>query len=96
MKERAFLSYEFFRVPARYKLYGTPASSLWRTWWRYRNKSSYQLMSMDVVIRLRNTWYPVKEITISAGSLYVSTLSSEHICQPEDFIFWMVKEQPSS
>ncbi len=88
-----FMQYEQHEIPAGYKLNYTEAKFLWKDWWlsRYKNHSPH--LQLDLLIFQRNTWYAIRDIICSEGTLFIKTWIAEvplHIC---DRVVWLSKSQ---
>ncbi|UBF25648.1 hypothetical protein K9N68_29485 [Kovacikia minuta CCNUW1] len=86
-----FWQYEECQPSPGYKLHCTAAKFLWKEWWtsvRYSNRNAIQT---DLLIRVRDTWYPIREAVCSQGLLYITTLVSEFVFQGSDQIIWLSK-----
>lgn len=88
-----FLQYEQRQIPSGYKLNCTESRFLWKEWWTRVRNSNRNNIQTDLLIFCRNTWYPVREVVCSQGSLFVTTLVSEFIYQGSELIVWLSKEQ---
>jgi hypothetical protein len=84
-----FVAYQPFDLPPGYAPHCTKAVDLWRAWWRYSSRNRNQIMPLDIVIRQRHTWYPIKDIYVSQGPLYVTILGGDLTLQPEDVVLWL-------
>ncbi|MGA7932149.1 MAG: hypothetical protein WCA35_01080 [Kovacikia sp.] len=86
-----FWQYAEYKPPAGYKLHCTEARFLWKEWWtrvRYSNRSAIQT---DLLIHVRDTWYPIRESVCSQGLLYITTLVSEFVFKGTDQVIWLSK-----
>jgi hypothetical protein len=98
LDQSEFWQYEECQPPAGYKLHCTEAKFLWKEWWsrvRYSNRNAIQT---DLLIQVRDTWYPIREAVCSQGLLYVTTLVSEFVFKGSDQTIWLSKlpnESPS-
>ncbi|MGK7891012.1 MAG: hypothetical protein AB4042_16910 [Leptolyngbyaceae cyanobacterium] len=88
-----FASYQYVKMPPGYRMACTPALELWRKWWKYsRRVRSRPGLSMDLVVRVRQTWYPIKDLAVSNGLIFIKTLIDETTLHSEDLIVWLEKE----
>ncbi|WP_066425262.1 hypothetical protein [Anabaena sp. 4-3] len=91
MDERFCYRYEYCQLPPGYRLHCTKSLYLWRAWWKY-SKNKLQLgIPLDLLIRTRNSWYPIRDLIISDGVLYIKTLGSEIAVHANDLIIWLSK-----
>jgi hypothetical protein len=92
--------YQPIKIPSGYQMHCDQAMHFWKVWWKYRNRIKNQHISMDLVVRVNNTWYPVKNVVISNGCLFVKTLASETMLDTESLMVWLEKistpEQPAT
>jgi hypothetical protein len=84
-------SYQPIKVPTGYSMTCDKALHFWKVWWKYRNRIKSQHISMDLVVRVSQTWYPVKDVAISNGCLFVKTLASEMMLDTENLMVWLEK-----
>jgi hypothetical protein len=88
---QGFYQYEQCSIPEGYKLQCTTSVGLWQSWWKYRKYSSQLKLPLDILIRTRNSWYGIKDLTISDGLIYIKTLVSEMSLDSNDLVFWLSK-----
>jgi hypothetical protein len=89
--KRGFYLYKPCDIPQGYQLHCTKSVILWRAWWKYRKYAKSPGISLDLLIRMRHTWYPVRDVNISDGMLYVKALAHELAFTPEDLVIWLSK-----
>lgn len=94
--DNGFYVFQYCKLPAGYQMYCTPANYLWRAWWQYRKHLSRNVIPLDLLIRSRSTWYPIRDIVCGQGFLYIKTLGSEIDVTLDDLICWLRKIPPSS
>jgi hypothetical protein len=92
---RGFYEYHAGKVPKGYQMHCTRSVMLWRAWWKYRKYASRIGIPMNLLIRRRDSWYPVKDLIISNGTVYIKTLGSEIALGSEDLITWLNKIEVS-
>ena len=88
---RGFYQYEYCQIPPGYKMHCEKAGMLWRTWWKYRRKIEGRVIQLELLIRIRNTWYPIRGLAISDGMIYIETLGNEIALGLEDTVIWLSK-----
>jgi hypothetical protein len=93
---RGFYEYRYCQVPNGYKMHGTKSVYLWRAWWKYRKYSLQLGIPLELLIRTRDAWYPIRDLTISDGLLYIKTLGNEIAVHADDLVTWLSKTQPNS
>ncbi len=87
-----FTQYERRQIPDGYKLNCAEARFLWKEWWTNVRQGNRNNIQTDLVIFCRNTWYPIREIVCSHGTLFITTLVSEFVYQGSDLVVWLSKE----
>jgi hypothetical protein len=97
---RGFYQYQYCQVPEGYQMHCSKAVILWRAWWKHRKHVLGRGIPLELLIRIRHakrhTWYPIKDLIISDGVLYVKTLGSEIAVHSDDLITWLSRiEDPS-
>lgn len=88
---RGFYRYRVCQVPNGYQLHCTKSVMLWRAWWKYRKNALKPGIPLDLLIQKRDSWYPIRDLTISDGLLYIKTLGSEIALQSDDLVIWLSK-----
>ncbi len=83
-----FYRYEHRPIPENYHMHCTNAMELWQEWWRLRNRIYSPSIPMDFIILRRGTWYPVRNIICSHGSLYIKTIGDEVAIYGTDMLIW--------
>ncbi|MBN3891014.1 MULTISPECIES: hypothetical protein [unclassified Nostoc] len=100
---RGFYQYQYCEVPKGYEMHCTKSVLLWRAWWKYRKYTSKLGIPLELLIRRRDSWYPIRDLIISDGLVYIKTLGSEIALDSEDLVTWLskidvtkIKEIPST
>ncbi|MBN3872891.1 MULTISPECIES: hypothetical protein [unclassified Nostoc] len=88
---RGFYQYEYCEVPKGYQMHCTKSVFLWRAWWKYRKYSLRPGIPLELLIRTRNSWYPIRDLIISNRLLYIKTLGSEIALDSDDLVTWLNK-----
>jgi hypothetical protein len=88
-----FYTFQYCKLPPGYELNCTKSVGLWRAWWKYRKNVSPVGIPLELLVRSRGTWYPIRDLIISDGVLYVKTLGSEITLHAEDLITWLSKSR---
>ncbi|QLE43366.1 hypothetical protein FD723_24880 [Nostoc sp. C052] len=91
-----FYCYQYCQVPQGYRLQCTKSVLLWRAWWKYRKNTLQLGISSDLLIQTRDSWYPIRDLSISDGLLYVKTLGSEIEVHADDLVIWLNKIEANS
>jgi hypothetical protein len=93
---RGFYHYKYCQIPKNYSLQCTKSVFLWRAWWKYRKNTLQLGIPSDLLIQTRDSWYPILDLTISKGLLYVKTLGSEIEIHADDLVIWLSKIEANS
>jgi len=93
---RGFYRYKYCEVPQGYQMHCTKSVLLWRAWWKYRKNVLRGGIPLDLLIQNRDSWYPIRDLNISDGLLYIKTLGSEIAVHSEDLVIWLSKIEVSS
>ncbi|MEJ1935224.1 hypothetical protein WDZ92_33935, partial [Nostoc sp. NIES-2111] len=83
--------YKYCEIPKGYQMHCMKSVHLWRSWWKYRKNKSQLGIPLDLLIRNRNSWYPIRDLIISDGLLYIKTLGSEIAVHSNDLLIWLSK-----
>lgn len=88
--------YQYCQTPNNYKLHCTKSVFLWRAWWQSRKHPLRPGIPLELLIKRRNSWYPVRDLVISEGQIYIKTLGSEIVVHPDDLLIWLNKIKKKS
>ncbi|WP_017297442.1 hypothetical protein [Nodosilinea nodulosa] len=86
------LCYTYSPMPAGYHMNYTEARQLWKQWWIRFSRQSNRNLQLDLLVLAQNQWYPIRDIGISSGTLYVETLRGETAHHGDDMIVWLEKD----
>ncbi|YAF94223.1 MAG: hypothetical protein AB3A66_16610 [Nodularia sp. CChRGM 3473] len=89
--KRGFYRYQYCQVPKGYQVQCTKSVILWRAWWKYRKNALKPGIPLDLLIQKRDSWYPIRDLIISDGLLYIKTLGSEIAIHSDDLVIWLSK-----
>lgn len=92
--QSGFEQYRADEIPAGYEATHATAKALWKEWWRTARKKSGHGIYMDILIFVRDTWYPIRNIVCSQGSLFVTTLVSEVSFESGEQLTWLRQLPP--
>ncbi|MHC5727298.1 MAG: hypothetical protein ACYTXY_24825 [Nostoc sp.] len=87
----SFYHYQYCEIPKNYKLQCTKSVILWQAWWKYRKNALKLGIPLDLLIQTRDSWYPIRDLIISDGILYVKTLGHEIGIGTDDLVIWLSK-----
>jgi len=93
---RGFYQYQYCKVPKGYQMHCTKSVLLWRAWWKYHKYTLKAGIPLELLIRTRDSWYPIRDLIISNGLLYIKTLGSEISLDSDDLVTWLSKIDVSS
>ncbi|MBD2445870.1 hypothetical protein H6G76_01620 [Nostoc sp. FACHB-152] len=93
---RGFYRYIYCEVPQGYQMNCTKSVFLWRAWWKHRKNVLRGGIPLDLLIQNRDSWYPIRDLNISDGLLYIKTLGSEIAVHSEDLVIWLSKIEVNS
>jgi hypothetical protein len=88
-KRSGYLEYHQYVTPAGYQVHYTEPALLWKKWWpteRFQNK---QRFNMNILVRVKDNWYPVQDISIHAGTFTIKTLSGHLEASGNQHILWL-------
>jgi hypothetical protein len=88
---RGFYRYKYSKVPKGYQMHCTQSVFLWRAWWKHRKNVLRGGIPLELLIQNRDSWYPIRDLNISDGLLYIKTLGSEIAVHSEDLVTWLSK-----
>ncbi len=92
-EQQGFTQYEQHEIPAGYKMNYTEATLLWKAWWLHSRQKYNRNLQLDILIFQRNTWYPIKDIIYSQGTLFIKTWISEVVLRGSDRLIWLSQAQ---
>jgi hypothetical protein len=88
---RGFYQYQYCEPPKGYQMHCTKSVMLWRSWWKYRKFATRPGIPLELLIRTRESWYPIRDLIISDGLVYIKTLGTEIAVHSDDLIIWLSK-----
>ncbi|MBG1263395.1 hypothetical protein [Nostoc commune] len=96
LDSHGFYHYQYCQIPKNYKLQCTKSVVLWQTWWKYRKNALKLGIPLDLLIQTRDSWYPIRDLIISDGLIYVKTLGNEIQIDADDLVIWLSKIEENS
>jgi len=93
---RGCYCYQYCQLPQGYRMNCTKSVLLWRAWWKYRKYALQRGIPLELLIRRRGSWYPIKDLIISDGLLYIKTLGSEIAVHSDDLVIWLNRIEVNS
>ncbi len=91
MDKLGFYSSQYYKMPKGYQVMCSQSLLLWQMWWKYKKYAKGRGIPLDLLIRNRNSWYPIRDLIISQGFIYIKTLGKELSLTQEDWITWLRK-----
>lgn len=86
------LCYAHHPIPKGYRVNYAAARQLWKQWWIQSSRRSNRPLQLDLLVLASNQWYPIRDIAINSGTLYVDTLRGEKVYHGDDLVAWLEKE----
>jgi len=91
LNQNNFYSFHHYKIPKGYETHCTEAKMLWRAWWRHRQQILRSAIPMELFIRVRNNWYPVRDLSICENILLIKTFGHESHLDIQDLVIWLSK-----
>ncbi|HSM80735.1 MAG TPA: hypothetical protein VLS96_03560 [Nodosilinea sp.] len=85
------LCYVHYPIPPGYQLIYDQARQLWKQWWIRFSRINHRHLQLDLFVLIADQWYPVRDIAINSGTLYIETLRGERIHHGDDMMVWIEK-----
>jgi hypothetical protein len=86
-----FIEYKHFVTPAGYRIWHTDPSILWKKWWPTERFQDKQRFNMDILVSLKNSWYPVQNINVNAGIFTIKTIAGQIVLKRDDKVLWLAQ-----
>ncbi|MEA5449415.1 hypothetical protein VB780_12600 [Leptolyngbya sp. CCNP1308] len=87
------LCYAHYPVPEGYHIAYGQARQLWKQWWSHSSRLSDRHLQLDLFVLTSQQWYPVRDIAINNGTLYIDTLRGETVHHGDDMMVWLEKDR---
>ncbi|WOD40556.1 hypothetical protein [Nodosilinea sp. E11] len=91
-KERQVIDYAHYPIPDGYRIVYGPSRQLWKLWWSHASRLRDRQLQFDLFVLVKQQWYPVREIAINSGTLYIDTLRGETVHHGDDMMVWLEKD----
>lgn len=91
---QGLLRFEKRSIPEGYRVKCTDAKQLWKTWWTKAKHTSIHAIEMELLVFVRGTWYPIREIVCNQGNIFVRTLVTEMELRVDTLVPWLVQVKP--
>ncbi len=86
-----FYTFQHYKIPRGYQSHCAESVMLWRSWWKHRRRIIHTNLPTELFIRTRDTWYPIRNLSISNNLLFVQTFGSEIQLHVSDYVIWLSK-----
>ncbi|MBD2233209.1 hypothetical protein [Phormidium tenue] len=86
------LCYAHHPIPQGYRVNYAAARQLWKQWWLHSSRRGNRPLQLDLLVLASGQWYPIRDIAINSGTLYVDTLRGENVYHGDDLVAWLEKE----
>ena len=86
--------YKQYTVPPHYCLKFDEAGVLWKRWWRHHRNSRSARFQLDLLLMMRQKWYPLQTIACDRGTLFIKTLIGEVVLHRTDITIWLERDAP--
>ncbi len=84
-----FTEYQYYVTPAGYRIWYTDPSILWKTWWPTERFPNKQRFNMDVLVSLKDNWYPVQDINVQGGIFTIKTIAGQLVLKRNNKVLWL-------
>ena len=81
--------YRQYSVPLNYRLKFDQAGVLWKRWWHYHHNFRNTRFQLDLLLMMRQKWYPLQTIVCDRGTLFIKTLIGEVVLHRTDIAIWL-------
>ncbi|MGB3199297.1 MAG: hypothetical protein WBA99_00245, partial [Nodosilinea sp.] len=86
------LRYAYYPIPDGYHIVHGQARQLWKLWWSHPSRLRDRHRQFDLFALVKHQWYPVRDIALNSGTLYVETLRGETVHHGDDMMVWLEKD----
>jgi hypothetical protein len=90
---KGFYQYELAKVPPHYEVNYTDGLLLLQAWWQYQQQEDRSGL-LGMLIWHSRTWYPVRNIDCTQGTLSILSWGNEISVQPSERVVWLLKVNP--
>ncbi|MGF1520166.1 MAG: hypothetical protein ACFCVB_20525 [Nodosilinea sp.] len=87
------LCYAHYPIPDGYRIVYGQARQLWKQWWTHPSQLNNRHLQLDLFMLAEKQWYPVRNIAINIGTLYVETMRGETVHHGDDMVVWLEKDR---
>ncbi|MBD2106267.1 hypothetical protein [Nodosilinea sp. FACHB-13] len=87
------LCYAHYPIPEGYRIVYGQARQLWKQWWTHASRLSDRHLQLDLFVLASSQWYPIRDVAINSGTLYIDTLRGETVHHGDDMMVWLEQER---
>lgn len=87
------LCYAYYPIPEGYRTVYGQARQLWKQWWTHLSRPSDRHLQLDLFVLTSSQWYPICDIALNSGTLYVDTLRGETVHHGDDMMVWLEQDR---
>lgn len=91
---KGFYQYEFAKVPPHYEVNYSDGLLLLQAWWQYQQQEDRSGL-LGMLVWHGKTWYPVRNIDCTHGTLSILSWGNEISVQPSERVVWLLKVDPA-
>jgi hypothetical protein len=92
---KGFYQYELAKIPPHYEVNYTDGLLLLQAWWQYQQQEERSGL-LGMLIWHSKTWYPVRNIDCTQGTLSILSWGNEISVQPSERVVWLLKVGPAA
>jgi hypothetical protein len=94
-KKAGYSEYKQYVTPAGYQLYYTDPAILWKKWWPTERFYNKQRFNMNILVSIKDNWYPVQNISVHEGVFTIKTMTGQLSITKDEKILWIAQKNPS-
>ncbi len=88
-KRDGYVEYHQYATPEGYKAWYTEPASLWKKWWPTERFHSKRRFNMNMLVQIKDKWYPVQNIVVDAGTFVIKTLVGQIRINSNEQLLWL-------
>ncbi len=86
-----FVEYKHYVTPAGYRIWYTDPAILWKKWWPTERFQDKQRFNMNILVNFKNSWYPVQNINLNAGTFTIKTIAGQLVLKRDNKVLWLAQ-----
>lgn len=79
-------------VPPNYRLRFDESAALWKHWWSHYRNSRKSSLQLNLLLMVKQKWYPIRTIICDRGTLFIKTLIGEVPLYRTDIAIWLERD----